>query len=468
MGHRAGRKGGAREDGLESSKAIGVRRTREGDTVAHPRDCAVHLTRLSVERYKCFAERQDIEIRPLTLLIGRNSSGKSVLARLPLLLRHALSGQSVAPLDLEVGDVSFGGSFVDLVHGRFRHGDVGLGFRVENEPGLVLDWWVEVQHIDERKLQVIKRLDIESGPAEALHLAWSTIGDPTRPYYDIRDGGMHPITFNGIAITELPGVFNSDGELTFTDQQQAFLLGAPIWSRPAFEPIRYMGPFRQTPRREYGYPGGPLRDVGKGGALAPEVLGGDAAQQERQILDAVAGFYETHLGGWRLDVEERGDRFSLIVRSPGKDDTAINLVDAGVGLSQVLPLVVQRHLDSTAGNSSGIEIIEQPELHLHPAAHAALADLYVDAIKPRPCPRFIIETHSENFLLRIRRRIAEEQISADDVALYWIDDSSEEGSRAQRISIDANGDVDHWPRGVFSEDFEEVKAMRRAQQRRSP
>ena len=68
----------------------------------------MHLTHLSVERYKCFAQREDLEIRPLTLLIGRNSSGKSVLARLPLLLRHALSGRGVAPLDFEVEGVTFG------------------------------------------------------------------------------------------------------------------------------------------------------------------------------------------------------------------------------------------------------------------------------------------------------------------------------------------------------------------------
>jgi hypothetical protein len=398
----------------------------------------VHLTRLSVERYKCFAQRQDLEIRPLTLLIGRNSSGKSVLARLPLLLRHAFSGRSVAPLDIEVDGVSFGGSFVDLVYERARHGSIGLGFRVEDENGQPGEWWVEVQHIDEKKLQVVKQLDIVD-PEGQVHLAWnlSATEDLSHPRYDLQDGGTHAIDFRGL----MPAVAG------FLGPQSANLFGHSILARQAFFPMRYLGPFREAPRREHGYPGGRLLDVGPSGLHAPEVLGGDAARQGRKILDAVANFYESHLGGWRLDVEERGDRFSLVVRRPGENMTTVNLVDAGVGLSQVLPLVVQRHIDAASESARGIEIIEQPELHLHPAAHAALADLYVDA-------------------MRIRRRIAEEQISADDVALYWIDDSSEEGSKAQRINIDARGDVDHWPRGVFSEDFEEVKAMRRAQQRR--
>lgn len=418
----------------------------------------MHLTRLSVERYKCFAQREDLEIRPLTLLIGRNSSGKSVLARLPLLLRHALSGHSVAPLDLTVEDVTFGGSFVDLVHGRFAHGSVGLGFRFKDDHGQLGDWWAEVQHIDEAKLQIVTRLDITDQLGE-VHLSWSPAAtkDPARPYYSEPDGRTHAIDFRGLLIAP-----------SRESERSAALFGHAVLTNRVFEPMRYLGPFRQAPRREHGYPGGLIRDVGHGGVHAPEILGGDAAQQGHRILQAVAEFYESHLGGWQLDVENRGDRFSLVMRSPGEAQTTVNLVDTGVGLSQVLPLVVQRQLDAAARNGGGIEIIEQPELHLHPAAHAALADLYVDAIKPRPCPRFIIETHSENFILRIRRRIAEQQISADDVVLYWIDDSSEQGSRVRHIPIDANGEVADWPRGVFSEDFEEVKAMRRAQQRRSP
>lgn len=427
----------------------------------------MHLTHLSVERYKCFAQREDLEIRPLTLLIGRNSSGKSVLARLPLLLRHALSGRGVAPLDFEVEGVTFGGSFVDLVHGRDPHGSVGLGFQLEDGSGLVHGCSFEVQHIDDKKLQVLKTLDIAS-PSENVHLDWIATGDPMRPQHQVRDGGVFSFDFRGIAVPDLPhGAVRRERSMELFDVRLALLLGFPLASRSAFQSMRHLGPFRQTPRRDHGYPGGQLRDVGPGGTHAPEVLGGDAIRQERRILEAVGRFYETHLGGWRLDVEDRGDRFSLVVRSPGDSSTTINLVDAGVGLSQVLPLVVQRYLDATLGGSSGIEIIEQPELHLHPAAHAALADLYVDAIRPRPCPRFIIETHSENFVLRIRRRIAEQQISPDDVALYWIDDSPEHGSRVRPVPIDANGEVADWPRGVFSEDFEEVKAMRRAQQRRS-
>jgi predicted ATPase len=77
--------------------------------------------------------------------------------------------------------------------------------------------------------------------------------------------------------------------------------------------------------------------------------------------------------------------------------------------------------------------------------------------------RFIIETHSENFLLRIRRRIAEKSFDSNQVIIYWINDDPNLGERIQTIQIHENGDVDKWPQGVFSEDFEEVKAIRKAQ-----
>lgn len=72
------------------------------------------LTGLSFQNYKAFPGTESIEIRPLTILIGRNSSGKSAIARLPLLLAASFSKHAQAPLALEVEGVDFGASFVDL------------------------------------------------------------------------------------------------------------------------------------------------------------------------------------------------------------------------------------------------------------------------------------------------------------------------------------------------------------------
>ena len=87
----------------------------------------MRLAGLSIENFKPFSKRIDIELGPLTVLIGRNSSGKSALARLPLLIGRALSPDAHSPIELDASGVDFGASFVDLIHNRVPHGSIGLG-----------------------------------------------------------------------------------------------------------------------------------------------------------------------------------------------------------------------------------------------------------------------------------------------------------------------------------------------------
>ena len=143
-----------------------------------------------------------------------------------------------------------------------------------------------------------------------------------------------------------------------------------------------------------------------------------------------------------------------------RGNVEVNLADAGDGMQLLLPVVVQQLLHSQRNELSFIDLIEEPELHLHPAAHASLADLFLQTVKNGK-GQVIIETHSENLLLRLRRRIAE-GANPDLVALYWIEDLDDGSSSIQRIKILSNGEVDYWPEGVFSETYQEVRALRRA------
>src|SRR5688572_7176726 len=87
------------------------------------------LKAIKFENYKAFKALQEFEIRPITILIGKNSSGKSVVSRLPLLIGRSLAGDNSSPLELQFDDLDFGGSFVDLIHNRFSHGF--LNFEIE-------------------------------------------------------------------------------------------------------------------------------------------------------------------------------------------------------------------------------------------------------------------------------------------------------------------------------------------------
>ena len=183
------------------------------------------------------------------------------------------------------------------------------------------------------------------------------------------------------------------------------------------------------------------------------------------MVNVVGNWFAENLGGWRLDIskQKEGEGFAIVLMSPEDSNVKINIMDVGQGINQVLPLVVRGFLGHPGQkNSNGIDIIEQPELHIHPAAHGSLAELIVNTAKhENGC--FIIETHSENFILRMRRLIAEGQLDCKNVIIYWVNNEEISGTFLKPIFIDNEGEVDYWPKGVFTEDYQELIAIRKAQ-----
>lgn len=422
----------------------------------------MELVGLSFQNYKAFPGRESIEIRPLTVLIGRNSSGKSSVARLPILLSGALSGRAQSPLPLECEGVDFGGSFVELIHNQQPHGAIALG-AVFEDGGERFELAAKVQHYQESRLAVVQELSVTI-PGKGRTVFEYVDDDPVRSphHYRITTDGHGTtniaLAFSGLRPDLAPVLFQAG------ERVEGFVNVAAILPEmaQALSAIGYLGPFRANPQRHYRDPGGLPSSVGQSGALAPALLGSDALRKGGNVVRAVSEWYKKYLGGWQLDVVWSANMFSIVVRNPEAPDLAVNIVDVGAGISQALPLIVQRKFEDITGKHGGLEIVEQPELHLHPAAHGDLADLYIAAAK-HPGARFLIETHSENLLLRIRRRVAEGTLDPALLHLYWVDDEQPVGSRVQLIDIARTGDVSTWPKGVFSEDYEEAKAIRKAQ-----
>ena len=129
--------------------------------------------------------------------------------------------------------------------------------------------------------------------------------------------------------------------------------------------------------------------------------------------------------------------------------------DIGVGISQVLPVVVVALHQKT-----GLVAIEQPELQIHPAFQVALGDLFIEQVRERPGLSFLLETHSEHLLLRFLRRIREtgegeapanRNPTPDERAVYFIE-QGETGISGTQIHVDEDGDfIDRWPHGFFDQ-----------------
>ena len=110
----------------------------------------------------------------------------------------------------------------------------------------------------------------------------------------------------------------------------------------------------------------------------------------------------------------RGGRFDIKVRSGGRTVSA-SLADVGFGVSQFLPILVA---DLQLPKKSTLAV-SQPEIHLHPSAQADLADYFVDRVI-KDQKRFIVETHSEYLLNRLRLLIARGSISPKDVSVLYL------------------------------------------------
>src|SRR4029079_2407774 len=116
-----------------------------------------------------------------------------------------------------------------------------------------------------------------------------------------------------------------------------------------------------------------------------------------------------------VEIAPGSNRWQAKVKTrPGASE--VLLTDVGFGVSQVLPVVTLLQYVPEGATV----ILEQPEIHLHPLAQAGLADVILQAATHRRV-QVILESHAEHLLVRLQRRIAEEEISSDDVKLYFCD-----------------------------------------------
>ena len=129
--------------------------------------------------------------------------------------------------------------------------------------------------------------------------------------------------------------------------------------------------------------------------------------------------------------------------------------DVGVGISQIIPVLY-------AIVSGHRVFIQQPELHLHPKLQAQLADAFIERFNKAQGSFFVIESHSEHFLLRLLRRIRETfksdiknklfSLSPEHVSVLYVDKLADGSSKVIPLRISKDGEfIDRWPNGFFTE-----------------
>ena len=405
----------------------------------------MELRKFSLERYKGYELRVEVEIAPLTILVGPNNAGKTALAQAIQLMAGGLApleSDEREPLPLESGGIRHGEFFDDLVTGRAAHGQLRLSITLADgtaESSLA----ATVTNVDPRLSESERQIldwRLTSGGREIVA---ERQGFGATPDYRISMPGAEPIPRTVAWRGLLPK--RPDELAEWVAPQVDAFAGWAAGVRHLRCPRSLLpSPFSAAEHA-------PAR-IGPDGRNAPLALAADDALRE-----SVRDWYRRTFGA-RISVVAQGKYFELVTGTPLKD-ADVSLDQSGRGLSHVLPVVIAAL--SARGAGPGADVIEHPEAELHPAAHADVAELLLANLAGAARP-LIVETHSEMVLLRARRWVAEGRLPAGHVLVYWIHADPARGSVLEKIGIRDNGEMETWPDGVFIEDYEEILAIQRA------
>ena len=523
------------------------------------------MTAIRLQSFRCLHDTGFVELRPLTILVGKNSSGKSSFLRFLPLLRQSVEARTTGPILWHGVYVDFGG--FEETHSTFSDGNqIRLGFRTTLDPDL--DWRSALHNPygpflgRSRALGSIPcsvTLAICPDPEDAVVTRFRSVkikaaghtvriefdypdklsavsvngGEPLEqvknqlwfsrgrllprihrlrprgtagqgPLFGLPQGlGRDDLAFGELMDVLRPLCHGNTSEEKIAEAANAIPFGtaeeildslrgryAPgDWWRRAVERlnvtdpkflkirdlaivnridaalqsldgrleafskgVRYSGPVRATAQRYYRRQDLAVDEIDPEGRNLAVFLG-SLSEAERQDFEA----WTDDEMGWKIAPSLSGGHISLKLEEKGSG--SYNLADVGFGFSQMLPVLAQlwsmrpsrgQLISSLLSPADLIFAIEQPELHLHPALQARLADTMCRTVSLASRPTLVVETHSETIVNRIGRLIADGKLASDLASVVLFEPSRNgNGSTVRTATFDSEGYLQNWPFGFF-------------------
>ncbi|PXF56538.1 MAG: hypothetical protein C4B59_16765 [Candidatus Methanogaster sp.] len=428
------------------------------------------ISKIHLKNFKALRDTGELEIKPITFLVGPNSSGKTSLIQAILALRQTVRSQDPhTPLILDDDYVNLG-SYRDAVFGHDEKNKISIGFEAdENRWELVFSVY---RSGNNQGAIYLKSLDFggENVPLpqkEKGKIAKESIN------FSIRKkgrGGGHFITTDGeknfgeqpIELLKFYGILfkkykDPSKYLDYLQAHPSFLFANMVAGNlieVIFKNIYHIGPSRDEPERTYTATGASPPEVGKWGEGSVSIL-----LLEKGIREKVRVWLNNFDISLDFDLEElRGktggstNTYKIMLIDPNTK-TEVNLVDVGFGASQILPIIVE----GFNAPKNALLMIEEPEIHLHPKAQGTMGDLLVDIAKFNE-KKLIVETHCDLLIRRVCKNILQKKIDHTDVIIYYFE-PTESGTEIKTITINKNGQFENFPDGFFEESFEEAMEM---------
>jgi len=461
-----------------------------------------------VKNFKAFRESSVVDLKPLTVLAGVNSSGKSSFIQGLLLLKQSIEKESFPRLHLTGSSkgvyVEFA-PFSDAIF-RYAHDNDQLGFHIhvqgnmpekaaqsyfrgelpapvkDREEGhFPLSLYLEIRfRYDEKWGAMVSSLDCKafSGDAKGprLFVSPEPRGKDSIQFFSVsedwNDQWEELIDFHWPSLFPVRVIVRSQKqngeeipeEILVRINEELGLIMYPLrrLSSELENKFHYLESLRPGPRSLYKIDPNPPLFVSAQGEMPFQRLW----HEQQKPVETIAPGY---------DIEEKGltEAVNRILKTLGIEqplsilaegslgfqirfntiggEKSVSIPHVGFGVSQILPIILIC-LESQEWDTI---IIDHPEIHLHPNAQALLADYFIELIRYNR--RVIVETHSQYFVNRLVRRVAENEELADKINILFVrPPKGEKGATIAPLEISEDGDISNWPPDFFPEPDEDT------------
>ncbi len=439
------------------------------------------ITKISLRNFKCFKD-VEIDFKKITILTGSNSSGKSSLLYGVL---SPLQSQGFPMTFSPNGKYVNMGDFIEISYNNLKSNKISLNLILENEDEQIelfsiwmmngktqqpklnylesntrkhklkiylksneyyldLEFKNKEEYFDSKEFEVSKALAgfIENMEKIRFENDKEKKTSKNRKLSEtIFSGYLNVDDVHGLKIGRLDNLSNV---LSKNDLFNAMQIVAETtrYFEVVEKNLGFVNSFRLFPDRTYYQVTKSDYKIGGFGENYIDQLLRWHENKSKSYKDLISELRDLELLNSVEIKKLDGGRFELKVQAKSGGAWA-SVVDVGFGISQFLPVLVA---DKQLSKNSTL-VLAQPEIHLHPNVQAKLADYFVRQVNNKG-KRYIIETHSEYLLNRLRLMIVKGEISAEDVAVYYLENTSK-GTNKYTINFTKDGQIKNAPKGFF-------------------
>ncbi len=449
------------------------------------------LNKLRIQNFKGWLDTGEIRMAPITLFFGANSSGKSSIGQFLMMLKQTVESPDRKAVFYPGGKNSAVqlGSYQEMVYHRDPKNKIAFDYKWSLMEDLKIKDQLSGQIFAGDELDFSAEVDLSNSTINLLQVAEFkyclfnkatlalSIGLTRRSdKREYRASAEHYSLvrkqMRAWALKDVVRFYGFPDEVGAYYQNADFVQDLNLAHEKLFHSIFYLGPLRTRGERLYTWGGITPESVGYAGENTVAAI---LAARDRKIslgykkqtkpIESIIAMKLKEMGlieDFKVNpISEQRQEYEVKIRTKGSRDW-VDIPDVGFGISQVLPVLVQCFY---APPGSTI-IMEQPEIHLHPSAQSALADVMIDVINSRENGadrniQLIIETHSEHFLRRMQRRIAEDSVPQEKVSAYFAN-ISKTPATLDSLQIDLFGNIQNWPENFFGDEMGDITEQAKA------